>query len=362
MHVAPLVDPGAAAALSIAPTLAAAVLAASAAASRSRGAVARTVLAALASLAVAAILLGETAGAVTLVVAATLGTAAITAALDSEADVRWLGVACASVAGVLPAAGASPGAATVLAGAFGASAANRMAGGFAAPLGTIAMILVSLAVFRVYGATIAIGRPTGGPRGPRTLVVVLGVSSLVAGAGLGAGSSPFGGHAAPFARRLVDGAGGLDGAPRISAAALALSLAAAVIGLVAARRATRTPAVPGWLTVLDAPAALVERGADVCASVVRFFVRSVDVMNEDVIDDVTEVVASGVSVVGAGARRADAVVARGMLARAFGGGADELVVGTASVHPRRFERATLALLIAMVALLGAVVLSSVILG
>jgi len=362
MHVAPLVDPGAAAALAIVPALAAVILAASAAASRSRGAVARTVLAALALLAVTAVLLGETAGAVTLVVSATLGTAAMTAALDSEADVRWLGVTCASIAGVLPAAGASPGVATVIAGAFGASAANRIAGGVVAPLGTIAVILVSLAAFRVYGATIAMGRVATGPRGPRALVVMLAVASLVGGAALGAGSSPFGGRAVPLARRLVVGAGGLDGAPRISAAALGLSLAAAVIGLIAARRATRTPQAPGWLAVLEAPAMVVERGAALCASLVRFFARSVVVMNEDVIDDVTEVLASGVSAVGAGVRRADAVVARGLLARALGRGADEVVVRTGLDHPRRFERVTLVLVVGMVALLGVVVLSSVILG
>jgi len=362
MHIAPLVDPGAAAALCIVPALAAVVLAASAAASRSRGGVARTALAALASLAVTTVLLGETAGAVTLLVSATLGTAAMTAALDSEADVRWLGVACASVAGVLPAAGTSAGVATVIAGAFGASAANRVAGGVAAPLATIAVILVSLAAFRVYGATIAMGRATTGPRGPRVLVVLLAVSSLVGGAALGAGSSPFGGRAAPLARRLVAGVGGLDGAPKIAIAALGLSLAAAVIGLVAARRATRSPQAPGWLSLLDAPALLVERGAALCASVVRFFVRSVVVMNEDVIDDATEVLASGVSAVGAGVRRADAVVARGLLARALGRGADEVVVRTGLDHPRRFERVTLALVIGMLVVLGVVVLSSVILG
>jgi hypothetical protein len=362
MHVAPLVDPGAAAALAITPALAATVFAGSAAASRSRSAVPRAALAALASLALSAILLGETAGALTLIVAATLGTAAMTAALDSEADVRWLGVASASVAGVLPAAGASSGVAPVIVGAFAASAANRIAGGVAAPLATIAVILVSLAVFRVYGATIAVGRATTGPRGPRALVVTLAVLSLGAGAALGAGSSPFGGRAVPLARRLVEGVGGLDGAPKISLAALGLALAAAVIGLVAARRATRTPEAPGWLVALKAPALVVERGAAVCASLVRFFVRSVIVMNEDVIDDVTEVMASGVSVIGAGVRRADAVVARGLLARALGRGADEVVVRTGIDHPRRFERVTLVLVIGMVVLLGAVVLSSVILG
>ena len=362
MHVAPLVDPGPAAVLSIAPALAAVILAAAAAASRSRGAVARTALASLAALSVCAVLLGETAGAVTLVIAATLGTAAMTSALDSEADVRWLGVACASVAGILPVAGTSPGVATVIAGAFGASAANRIAGGVVAPLGTIAAILVSLAVFRVYGATLAIGRAKTGPRGPRALVVMLAVSSLAVGAVLGAGSSPFGGRVLPFARRLVVGAGGLDGAPRIASAALALSLAGGVIGLVAARRATRTPDAPRWLGLLDAPAVLVERCASLCASLVRFFVRSVVVMNEDVIDDATEVLASGVTLMGAGVRRVDAVVARGLLARALGRGAEEVVVAAGLDHPRRFERVTLVLVIGMVALLGAVVLSSVILG
>ena len=362
LHIAPLVDPGAAAALAIVPALAAAVLAASAAASKSRGAVARIVLASLAALAVTAVLLGETAGAITLLVSATLGTAAMTAALDSEGDVRWLGVACASVAGVLPAAGASPGVATVIAGAFAASAANRIAGGVAAPLATIAVLLISLAGFRVYSATIAMGRPTNGLRGPRALVALLAVASLVAGAALGVASSPFGGRAAPLARRLVHGVGGLDGAPRISAAALGLALAAAIIGLVAARRATRTPEVPGWLRLLDAPAAVMERGGALCASLVRFFVRSVVVMNEDVIDDATEVLASGVSAVGAGVRRADAVVAKGLLARALGRGADEVVVRTGIDHPRRFERVTLVLVVGMVALLSVVVLSSVILG
>jgi hypothetical protein len=362
MHVAPLVDPGAAAVLAIMPALAAAILAAAAAASRSRDAIPRTSLAALAALAITAVLLGETAGALTIVVTATLGTAAMTAALDSDVDVRWLGVACASVAGVLPAAGTSPGVASVIIGAFGASASNRVPGAAAAPLATITVILVSLAVFRVYGATISAARNDAGPRGPRALVVLLALASLLGGAALGAGSSPFGGRAAPLARRLVGGVGGLDGVPRIAGAALLLSLAAAAIGLVAARRATRTPQAPAWLALLESPALLLGRLAERCASLVRFFVRSVVVMNEDVIDDATEVLAAGVSAVGAGVRRADAVVARGALARAFGRGADEVVVRTGMDHPRRFERVTLGLVIGMVALLGVVVLSSVILG
>jgi hypothetical protein len=339
MHVAPLVDPGVAAALAVVPGLASVILAAAAAASRSRDGVARTALAALAALAIASVFLGETAGAITILVASTLGAAAMTVALDSDADVRWLGVACASVVGVLPGAGASPGIAAVIAGAFGASAANRTAGAVVAPLATISVILVSLAVFRVYGANISKPHAPAGPRGARLLVVVLAGASLLGGAALGTGSSPFGGDTQPLARRLVAGAGGIDGVPRIAIAAVALSLAAAVIGLVAARRATRTPQAPGWLMVLDAPAALLARGTILVASLVRFFVRSVIVMHEDVIDDATEVLASGASLVG-----------------------NQVVVRTGMNDPSRFERVRIAVVIAMVALLGLVVLSSVFLG
>lgn len=88
MHVAPLVDPSAAAALAAVPGLAAVVFAAAAASSRSRASVPRAVLASLAALAVTAVLLGETAGAVTILVTATLGAGAATAAIESDADVR----------------------------------------------------------------------------------------------------------------------------------------------------------------------------------------------------------------------------------------------------------------------------------
>jgi hypothetical protein len=150
--------------------------------------------------------------------------------------------------------------------------------------------------------------------------------------------------------------------PRIAVAALALSVSAAVIGLVAARRATRTPQAPGWIAILAAPADLVAKAAAAGASLLRFFVRSVIVMNEDVIDDATEVLAAGVYKVGGGIRRIDAVVARGILARALRRGGDEVVVRTGMDDPRRFERVRLGLVIVMVALLGLVVLSSVVLG
>jgi hypothetical protein len=98
------------------------------------------------------------------------------------------------------------------------------------------------------------------------------------------------------------------------------------------------------------------------SGLLRFLVRSVVVMDEDVIDDATEVLGSGVSAIGAGVRRLDAVVARGLLARVLGRGADEVVVRTGMVDPQRFERVRLGLVIGMVALLGLVVVSSVFLG
>jgi hypothetical protein len=362
LHVAPLVDPAVAAAIAVVPAFAAMVLAATAAASRTRDGVPRAALAALVSLAIAAVFLGETAGAVMILVPATLGCAAVSAALDASADVRWLGVACACVAGVLPFLGCSPGLASVVAGAFGASARGFVAGGIVAPLATVAVILASLAVFRVYGATISVPRNAETPRGPRVLVAVLAVGAVLGGAALGDGTSPFGGRIAPLARRLVAGPGGIDGVSRIAIAALVLSIAAAVIGLIAARRATRTPDAPAWIKWLDAPALLVAHVARWGSGLLGFFVRSVVVMDEDVIDDATEVLASGVSALGSGVGRLDAAVAGGRLARALGRGADEVVVRTGMDDPQRFERVKLGLVIGMVVVLGAVVLSSMVLG
>ena len=300
-------------------------------------------------------LLGETGGGLVILVAATLGAAATSAALDAGADARWLGIACAGMAGVLPGGGTSLGLASAISGAFGASASGRWAGGVVAPLTTIAVILVSLAVFRMYSASNC-ATSTIAARGQKLLVLVLATASVLVGAALGAGSSPFGGHTAPLARRLVSGTGGLDGAPRIVFAALGLSLAAAAIGLVAARRATRTPQPPPWVAALGGPARLVAGGSRTVGSLVTFFVRSVVIMNEDVIDDILEVIGGVVARVGAGLGRIDTAVAGGRIARALGGGA------VADPADPRFERLRTGLVLGMVALLGLVVLSSMVLG
>ncbi len=362
MRITPLLDPVAAAALAIVPALAAIVLAADAASSRSSDRVPRAALAALAALAMTSVLVGETAGAMVIVITASLGAAAATASLDAEADVRWLGVACASLGGVLPGAGASPGIASAIAGALAAGAAGRWAGNVVAALVAIAALLVSLTVFRVYSASIRSPVVIHGPRGPRVLVIFLAASSLLGGAFLGVGGSPFGAKTAPLARRLVEAPGGIDNIPRLAIIAVGVSIAAAVLGLAAARNATRTSKAPAWLATLGRPAALVAGVTKMAASLLRFFVRAVVVMNEDVIDDATEAVASVFTALGRGLRRVDAKLGSGLLGRALGRSAHEVVVRTGMDDPRRSERVRTFLVIGMVGLLALVVLSSVVLG
>lgn len=373
LHVAPLMDPSAAAAIAVLSAVAAAVIAAAAAASRSRDRVPRAALGALVAVAVTAVLLGESAAAVVLLVAAMLGAAAATAALESRADVRWLGVACAALSGILPGAGVSPGIASAITGAFGASLAGRWAGAVVAPLVTIAAILVALAVFHVYGASITKAVPGSGGAPARTgtaasnaLVVTLAAFAVLGGAALGTGTSPFGGHTAPLARRLVGGGGGLDASPRIALAALGLSVAASIIGLVAARRASRTAEAPSWLRLLGAPAALLGSIAGAAGSLLAFFVRSVVIMNEDVIDDATELLSGVFGAIGAGFRRIDTVVAGGLFARLLGRSADQDAVVLTGMGDRAggegYDRVRTGLVLGMVAVLGLVVLSSVVLG
>jgi hypothetical protein len=55
-------------------------------------------------------------------------------------------------------------------------------------------------------------------------------------------------------------------------------------------------------------------------------------------------------------------VGSGLLARALGRGADQVVVRTGMDDPRQFEGVRTALVLGMVAILGLVVLSSVVLG
>ena len=362
LHMLPLLDPGAGPALAVLPVVGAVFLAGDAASARSSDRVPRAALAALAALAMTAVLVGETGGAMVILVAGALGAAAATTSLDAESDVRWLGIACASLAGIVPGAGASAGIASAITGSFGASAAGHMVGAAVAPLVAIAAILVATAVFRVYSASIRAPLVVPGPRAPRVLAVGLAAVSIVGGAILGVGASTFGGRTTPLARRFVDAPGGLDGNPRIAVAALGLSVAAAVIGLVAARRATATTRTPGWVPSLGLPAALAERVARAATGLVRFLVRSVLIMNDDVIDDATEAVASVFLAFARALRFIDSKIGSGLVARALGRSAAEVVVRTGMDHPHRADRFRTGIVLGMVAILGLVVLSSVVLG
>jgi hypothetical protein len=363
LHMLPLLDPGAGPALAVIPVVAAVFLAGDAAAARSSDRVPRAALAALSALAMTAVLVGETSGAMVILVAGALGAAAATTSLDAESDVRWLGIACVSLAGIVPGAGASSGVASAITGSFGASAAGHMVGAAVAPLVAVAAILVATAVFRVYNsASISAPVVVSGPRAPRALAVALAAGSITGGAILGLGASVFGGHTTPLARRLVDAPGGLDGNARLAGVAFVLSVGAAVIGLVAARRATATSKTPGWIPTLGLPAALAGRAARLVTGVVRFLVRSVLIMNEDVIDDAAEAVGSLVMAIARVLRLVDAKSTSGPVARAVGRGADEVVVRTGMDHPQRSHWFRTGLVLGMVAILGFVVLSSVVLG
>ena len=361
LHMLPLLDPGAGPALAVIPVVAAVFLAGDAASSRSSDRVPRAALASLSALAMTAVLVGETSGAMVILVAGALGAAACTTSLDAESDVRWLGIACVSLAGIVPGAGASSGVASAITGSFGASAAGHMVGAAVAPLVAIAAILIATALFRVYSASISAPVVTSGLRAPRALAVALAASSVVGGAILGIGASTFGGHTTPLARRLVDAPGGLDGNPRIAGVAFVLSVGAAVVGLVAARRATATSKTPGWIPALGLPAALAGRAARIVTGAVRFLVRSVLIMNEDVIDDAAEAVGSLVIALARVLRLADAKSSAPM-ELALDRGATEVVVRTGMDHPRRSDWFRTGLVLGMVAILGLVVLSSLVLG
>jgi hypothetical protein len=360
LHVLPLLDPAAGPAIALVPVIAAVFLAGDAAAARSSDRVPRAALAALSALAMTAVLVGESGGAIVILVAGALGAAAATTSLDAESDVRWLGIACVSLAGIVPGAGASTGIASAITGSFGASGTGRMVGAAVAPLVAVAAMLVATAVFRVYSASIRAPLVQPGPPAPRLLAIALAASSIVLGAIFGVGASTFGGRTMPLARRFVDPPGGLDANPRFAIAALVLSVAAAVIGLVAARRATAMARTPRWVPTLGWPAAVAGRGARAITGVVRFLVRSVLIMNEDVIDDATGAVASVFLAVARGLRLVDAKAASA--SRALDRGAAEAAVRTGLDHPRRADRVRTGLVLGMVAILGVVVLSSVVLG
>jgi len=364
LRLAPLVDAslaGATASLAVVPAVGAVVFAVDAATTAPLARAPRSILASLGAFAVAAVLLGDPAAALLVAVTASLGGAAAIAACDGRGDVRWLGVACAGLAGILPFAGANAGVAGTIAGALEAAGGGHSAGLVVAPLLVVACTFVSLASFRIYGSNLRV-RPSGAElaRPVRVLVAVLAGACVLSGAALGAGTSAFGGSVSPLARRLAATADD-DHGTRVSLIALALSLAAAGAGLLLARMATREGGEPGWLGVLRASSAQASRVVRAGANGVAFFAHSVRVLDAEVLDDAVDLIASILLRLASVLRRADgkgSAASSRILDRAAG----EAAVRVGADDPRTMDRLTAAAVLGMVVLLGLVVLSSMFLG
>jgi hypothetical protein len=360
MRVAPLVDTAwpSSTALATAAAAVAVVCAADAAGAREHQRGARASLAAIAATAVAAVLAGDVAGALTITVASVLAASAATCAAAGDGDVRWLGVACAAMTGLLPGAGVSAGQASAMAAEV---ASGR--GVPAASLTAAALALVALALFRVYGARIETGRTTGGHAGPRVVVATLAIGSLAAGAALGVATTPFGGHAAPLARRLVGTTSlAIDNAPRLFVGTIGATILAAAFGLLVARRSSDAEGPPRWLAVLELPGRLAARGAAALGALARRVEGAVASMDEHVLDDVASVVAQAAIRAGALLRRGESLGSSAVWEKTVDRAGVAVLAKVGLDDPRVQDRVRTAVVLVMVALLGLVVLSSVLLG
>lgn len=367
IRLAPLVDPSAAdgALVVLLGAGSAVVLAARAASVDDAHQALRGVLAALASLAVAAAGLGDPAASLVLASSAIVSTSAALAAIEARRDARWLGMACAGAAGLLPGAGASAGYILAIAAALGSAATGSVAwavfaGGVAASL-VVTCVLVALAGFRVYDALIRVtARDPGSSRAQGILVIALTAIALVGGIALGAGTTMFGGHVAPLARRLV-GPVALPAHRLMAGAAVVLSLLAAAGGVALARRASAVGTPPRWLVALGLPYGVLRATASGLGRAALFLHRSVGAMDRDVIEDVPRALGDALLRAGRAIRRLSRGVSGKIdpsLERAAGGVAVELDLD----GPRTAERVRTVALLVMVALLGLVVLSSLVLG
>lgn len=357
LRVAPIVEASwpSIAALGIVVAAAAVVFAGDAAAASDPQHAVRGALAALVAVALSAILAGDASSAVVVAIAAVLGASAAACGATGDGDVRWLGVACAAMTGLLPGAGVSTGVTAALAAEV---ASGR--GSLAAALSVVAMILVAAALFRMYGARIGVAAGAGGLV-PRVVVAALAIASLAGGAALGVATTPFGGRTAPLARGLVAAtSSAIDGAPRLFAVAAAASVVAAGLGLLLARRASEG-AAPRWLEVLGLPARVAARAASAVGAVARRGEGAVASMDDDVLDDVFGVVASAAVRVGAFLRRGDSLAARVTDAGIERAGV-AVMARLRLDDPRARDLARTGLVLAMVVLLGVIVLSSVLLG
>ena len=359
LRLAPLVDPtGLDGALVVAIGAVSALALAARAACVADGHMAlRGVVAAAAAIAVVACGFGEGSGALVIASSALVAGASTLAALDARRDVRWLGVACAAAVGVLPGAGASAGYIMTLAAALGSATTGSFQ--WAAFTAVIAAILVlavavaALAAFRVYDAVIHVfSVDPGRSRGQEAVVIVLAVVSLVGGTALGAGTTILGGTVAPLARDLSGPAAPAVARP-LAVTAILLCVFAAGSGVVLARRVGTAAAPPGWLLALGQPYAMVASTGTLLGVTVTFLERSVHAMDRDVVEDIPAAIRDVLVRLGRVFSRADKRKDDAPL----DGGADAIARLEVD-DPRTNDRVRTLALLAMMALLGLVVLSS----
>ncbi|HEY8080423.1 MAG TPA: hypothetical protein VIF62_40110 [Labilithrix sp.] len=362
LRVAPIFEAPSSTALAVFASLCAALMASRGAAEPVPRDAMRAVAAASGAIAIACTLAGDPAAAFVVVSAGTIGCAAALSAVDVAGDVRWLGVACAASAGVLPAAGISPGAAEGLGAVLAQAAAGSLVAMILAVALLVALALVSVASLRVYDAYIS-GRQKSvrgksAAVGPRALAALLAAIALASGAVLGVGTSPFGGRAAPLVRHVILGGEPLEGSPKLAAFALVLAVGAAALGVVLARLTTNRPTPPVWLGVPSRATVSLAAGLGRLAT---WLARSVAALDREIVEDITDVVAGALARAGDLLRRGEA-----RASKASGAVVDRAsaaaIVRTGLDDPRTAERVRTGILLAMVAILGIVVLSSLLLG
>jgi hypothetical protein len=232
--------------------LVALVLAARAATTQDAHHALRSVLASSGALAVCSAGLGDSGAALVLLCASHLGAAAIAAGLDGERDARWLGVACAGMAGLLPGVGSSAGF------GFALSAALRLATiGEGARIKLVALASVvallltvgfgALALFGIYSkhARVPDARANEAPAAWPVLPILASATILVGGV-LGAGTAPFGGGLWPLAWKLGDSVD-LTLSPMRSMCSFVLTTASAALALKVARGVGRSRGESSWV-------------------------------------------------------------------------------------------------------------------
>lgn len=292
LRLAPLAPPGVADGVLVALLGAASalILAANAACVDDGHRALRGALATACAVAVVAVGLGDPSAALILATSGMVSTAAALAAIDARRDIRWLGVACSALIGLFPGAGASAGYILTIAAALRSAMESTLAWAIFAGVIAIgvagAVALASLAAFRVYDAVIrASVRQPGTSRGQGALVVGLSVVALVGGTALGAGTTLFGGAAAPLAQRL-SGATSVAPPRGVALSALFLTVAAAALGVGLARRVSAASTTPLWLLTLGRPYAVLGRTTEMLGHAAEFLQRSAMALDREVIEDI----------------------------------------------------------------------------